>query len=148
MTSSSSSLVDNLPKINSQKYRDKNRKSESVFKAVKKKLSYNCKKCRKEQLKTTNGLIKKFSNTYKFCNAGVNKFILLLRKGVYPYGFVDSWERFNEVSLSEKEAFFSELNLKGISDEDYIHAKKVFKEFKLKTSANIMTFILKVMCSS
>ena len=55
-----------------------------------------------------NGLIKKISNTYEFCNGDVNKFIFLLRKGVYPSEFMDSWERFNKVRLLEKEAFFSE----------------------------------------
>ena len=73
-----------------------------------KKLSYNCQKCRKEQLKPMNGLIKKKLNAYEFCNGDVNKFILLLGKGVYPSEFMDSWERFNKVQLSEKEAFFSE----------------------------------------
>ena len=33
----------------------------------------------------------------------VNKFILLLRKGVYPYEYMDSWERFNDISLPGKE---------------------------------------------
>ena len=41
---------------------------------------------------------------------------------------MDSWERFNETSLPSKKIFYSELNLEGISDKDYEHAKKVFKE--------------------
>ena len=48
------------------------------------------KKKKKKQLKPINGLIKKFPNTYKFCNNGINKFLLLLRKGVYPYEYIDS----------------------------------------------------------
>ena len=40
-------------------------------------------------------LMKKFKNTYSFCNNDVNKFILLLRKGVYPHEYMDSWERFH-----------------------------------------------------
>ena len=35
-------------------------------------------------------LIKKFANTYEFCNEDINMFILLLRKGVYPYEYMDS----------------------------------------------------------
>ena len=45
---------------------------------------------------------------------------------------MESWERFNEVSLPNKKAFYSELILKDITNEDYIHAQKVFEEFKLK----------------
>ena len=51
---------------------------------------YDCKKCRKEQLKPMNELIKKFSNTYEYCNGDINKFILMLIKGVYPYEYIDS----------------------------------------------------------
>ena len=45
---------------------------------------------------------------------------------------MDSWERFNETSLPDKKAFYSELNLEDITDEDYAHAQKVFKELKVK----------------
>ena len=79
-----------------------------------------------------NGLIKKFPNLYQFCNGDINKFVLLLRKGVYPYEYMDSWERFNETSLPDKKAFYSELYLEDITDKDYTHAQKVFKELKLK----------------
>ena len=41
-------------------------------------------------------LIKKFPNTYQLCNKDLNKFELLLRKGVYPYEYMDSWEKFKE----------------------------------------------------
>ena len=37
---------------------------------------------------------------------------------------MDSWERFNETSLPDKTYFYSELNLEGITDEDYVHAQK------------------------
>ena len=55
--------------------------------------------------------------------------ILLLRKGVYPYEYMDSWERFNETSLPDKEAFYSNLNMEDIPDIDYKHAKIVLKNF-------------------
>ena len=57
---------------------------------------------------------------------------MLLRKGVYPYEYMGSWERFNETSLPDKKAFYSELYLEDITDKDYTHAQKVFKELKLK----------------
>ena len=86
----------------------------------------------KKQLKPINGLIKTFPNTYQFCNGNVNKFVSLLRKGVYPYEYMDSWERFAETLLPDKKAFYSELYLEDITDEDYTHAQKVFEELKLK----------------
>ena len=61
-----------------------------------------------------------------------NKLTLVKRKGVYPYEYMDSLERFKETKLPPKEAFYSKLNNEGISDEDYTHAKKVWKEFKME----------------
>ena len=52
-----------------------------------------------------NVLIEKFPNTYQLCNKDHNKFALLLRKGVYSYEYMESWEKFNEVSLPDKEVF-------------------------------------------
>ena len=96
------------------------------------KLNYKCKECGKKYFKSINGPIKKFPNMYQFCDGDINKFVLLLRKGVYPYQYMDSWKRFNEISLPDKKAFYSELNLENITDEDYAHAKKTFHEFGLK----------------
>ena len=75
--------------------------------------------------------MKKFKNTYSFCNNNLNKFILLLRKGVYPYEYMDSWERFNETSLPSKEDFYSNLNVEDIDEIDYRHGNNLFKSFKL-----------------
>ena len=77
-------------------------------------------------------LIKKFSYAYQICNNDRNKFELLLRKDVYPYEYMDSWKRFKEESLPDKESFYSELNKEGISDEDYAHAQKVWDALKEK----------------
>ena len=77
-------------------------------------------------------LIKKFSNTYQLCNNDHNKFELLLRKGFYPYECMDSWKRFREGSLPDKESFYSELNKEGIIDEDYAHAQKVWDTLNIK----------------
>ena len=44
-------------------------------------------------------LIKRFPNIYEFCYKDINKFILLLRKGIYPYKYMDSWKRFDEALL-------------------------------------------------
>ena len=68
-----------------------------------------------------NELFKRFANMYEFCKSDINKFVLFLRKGVYPYEYMDSWKRFDETSLPDKEAFYSKLKEKDISDEDYAH---------------------------
>ena len=96
-------------------------------------LIYRCFECKKNYQKDFNkDLINRFAGTYEFCNKDINRFILLLRKGIYPYEYIDSWERFDETSLSDKEAFYSSLNMEGITSVDYRHAKRVYKEFKLK----------------
>ena len=85
-----------------------------------------------------NGLIKKFPNLYQFCNGDINKFVLLLRMGVYPDEYMDSWEIFDEALLPDKKAFYRELYLKDITDKDYTYARKVFKELKLKNLCSQM----------
>ena len=90
------------------------------------------KSAKKKQLKSINGLIKEFPNTYKFFNNDINRLILLLRKGVDPYEYMDSWKRFNENKLQNKKAFYIKKYLEDITDEEYIHAQKVFEEIKLK----------------
>ena len=45
---------------------------------------------------------------------------------------MDSWEKFDETTLPPKEAFYSNLNLEDISDEDYAHAQKVWDVFEIK----------------
>ena len=97
------------------------------------KLIFRCFNCKKNSEKDFNKeLIKRFANTYNFCDNDLNKFILLLRKGVYPYEYMDNWERFNETSLPEKESFCSSLNMANIDDVDYRHGNNVFNKFKLK----------------
>ena len=69
---------------------------------------------------------------YQLCNGDLNKLVLLLRKGVYPYEYMDSWERFNETSLPPKTSFYSELNLEDISDKDYLHVQKVWNVSEIR----------------
>ena len=69
---------------------------------------------------------------YQFCDVDLNRFVLLLRKGVYPYEYIDSWERFNETSLTDKKTFYNELNFDDITDKDYNHAENVWEVFGMK----------------
>ena len=93
MSTSLSKLVDNLSEIYSKKFKFKNCKSECEFKCLKVTnflvIAKSLKK-KTKKLKQINGLTEKFPNTYKFCNNDINKFVLLLRKGVYSYEYVDS----------------------------------------------------------
>ena len=60
------------------------------------------------------------------------KYKLLTRKGVYPYEYMDSWDRFNETSLPPIDEFYSKLNGVGISEDDYKHANNVWSEFNFQ----------------
>ena len=84
----------------------------------------------------SNKLDERFKSKFKFSNNEINKFFLLLRKGVYPYEYTDDWEKFNGTTLPEKEEFYSNLNVEDITDADYIHARRVktCKDFEIKNS--------------
>ena len=77
-------------------------------------------------------LIEKFPNTYQLCNKDRNKFALLLRKGVYPYEYMHSWNKFNVPVPLIEDHYYSELNKEGITKEDIKHVKKVCDTFKIK----------------
>ena len=104
MSTSLSSLVDNLSeKLYSDKCKDC--KSELDYMSIKNnQLIFQGLECKKNYKKDYKELIKRFANTYEFCNGDTNKCILLLRK-VYPYEYMDSWERLNETSLPDKKYF-------------------------------------------
>ena len=68
-------------------------------------LIYRCKERKKEWERSIKPLIRKFASTYQFCNGDLNKFILLLRKDVYPYEDIDNWRKFDEITLPPKEVF-------------------------------------------
>ena len=126
MQSKLSDLADNLSEINNKDCKKckerKNIKSKCEFIRLKNnRLNYKCKECNEtSNNKSVNDLIEKFPTTNKFCNGNLNKFVLLLRKGVYPCEYMDSWERFNEISLPPKKYFCSELNLEDISNKYFI----------------------------
>ena len=97
------------------------------------KLIFRCFSCKKNYEKDFNKkLIERFANIYEFCNGDLNKFILLLRKGVYPYEYIDNWERSDETAVPDKESFYSNLNMENIDYIDYRYGNNVFKKFKLK----------------
>ena len=96
-------------------------------------IEFKCLCCNKRyQRKFDEKLKERLFNTYKFSNHDNNKFILLLRKGVYPCEYMDDLEKFNETSLPEKEGFYSHLNMEDFTDADYAYAKRVCKDFEIK----------------
>ena len=57
----------------------------------------------------------------------------MVKKGIYPYEYMNSWDRFAETALPPREAFFSRLTDSEISEEDYTHAQAVWDAFGLQT---------------
>ena len=132
MSTSLSCLVDDLSEINKKESESENKFIDNI-RSMLTSLS-----CLLDDLSEINRkislieLIEKFPITYHLWNKDHNKFMLLLRKGIYSYEYMDSWQRFDEESLPDKEYFYSELNNEGITDEEYEHAQKVWKVFKIK----------------
>ena len=114
MSTSLSNLVDNLSEgLHCLDY----------MKIIDDQLIFRCFSCKNNYEKDFNKeLIKTFANTYKFCNNDLNRFIMLLRKSVYPYDYMDTWEKFDETSLTDEKSFYSSLTMENISDIDYRHA--------------------------
>lgn len=71
-------------------------------------------------------LAKRFINTDIFCDKNIfcDKFCLMLREGVYPDAYMDSWQKFNETLLQNKAKFYSRLNMEDLMDVSYEHTKK------------------------
>ena len=132
MATSLPKLVDNLTEgIHSDKCI--NCKSDiSYMKVIDETLIFRCFNCKRNYKKEINKELKeRFAGTYKFCNNDLNKFVMLLRKGVYPHEYMDGWDKFSETSIPSKELFYSNLTMENITETDYIHANNVFKRFKL-----------------
>ena len=116
MSGSLSNLVDHLPEgLHNDKCTDckycldymtiKDNQENCIQQSCTQLICFECKNNYEKEFNKE--LIKRFKNTYEFCNKDFNKFVLLLRKGAYPYEYMDSWERLYEASLPDKEAFYS-----------------------------------------
>ena len=131
MVSSLSQSLDKVSKIDNDISRIDNNFTSNMRSKVSS-LSQSINKVSEINNKIYDELTKKFPNTYQLCNNDRIKFELLLKKGVYPYEYMDSWKRFKEESLPDKESFYSKLNKEVTSDEDYAHARKVWDTLNIK----------------
>ena len=68
---------------------------------------------------------------------------LLIRKGIYPYEYMDSWNKFNETRLPSKDKFYSNLYMSGVCDAEYEHARNVWREFKIRNMGEYHDLYLK-----
>ena len=132
MQSSLSDLVDNLAGTNTDDIICEKCKDNMEFIAIDEGFvaKFECKNCyysMKSRQLDERTLKYNFYNLYRYCGSDDDVFRLLLRKGVYPYEHMDSFERFNETKLPPIESFYSEFNLSAISKNDYKHAKKVYE---------------------
>ena len=100
----------------------------------------NCKKNDDDEKYCINPIFDKLKYTSEIFKH--KKLDLMARKGVYPYDYMDSFEKFNS-PLPTKEDFYSILNNKDISAEDYEHAKNVWNTFNLKNMGEYHDLYLK-----
>ena len=75
--------------------------------------------------------IDQFVNLKKYYSG--KQLSILLRKGIYPYDYVDCMTKLDETSPPSKEDFYSKLTGEGITDEDYQHVQTVWKEFNIES---------------
>ena len=69
----------------------------------------------------TSNLVKDGHHLTGFKDYRKAQYELLTKKGVYPYEYMTSCDKFDETSLPPKEVFYSKLNVSDISDQDYSH---------------------------
>ena len=138
MATSLSNVFDNLTD-RSRKIKCKNCDCFLEYESVKEiSMKYKiCRSCNRDYSNITDeDLRKRFKNTFKFSNNDINKVILLLRKGVYSYEYMDH-------HCLKKKEFYSNINIDGIADADYMEAKRVGKDFERKNLGEYHNLYLK-----
>ena len=90
-----------------------------------------------------NNLAKGGQNFIGFENYTPEQRELLIRKGVYPYEYMNSWDKFEETKLPDMNEFYSKLNMSGINEVEYQHARNVWNKFKLKNMGDYHDLYLK-----
>ena len=76
-----------------------------------------------------NNLARGNNKFFGFEGYNESQYKLIIRKGIYPYEYMNDWDKFKGNELPPKEAFYSKLNMSGVSDQDYEHARRVWSQF-------------------
>jgi hypothetical protein len=80
----------------------------------------------------------------KFCRLASKRFELLVRKGVYPYEYMDHWKKFKLRELPARKHFFSQLNNRDVEEEDYKRGLDVWKAFGCKDMMDYTRIYLEI----
>ena len=91
----------------------------------------------------TSNLVRGGKKLFGFEEYTSKQYELLVKRGIYPYEYMSSWDRFEETKLPPIEAFYNKLNMSGVSSENYEHACKVWKEFGIKNLGEYHDLYLK-----
>ena len=68
---------------------------------------------------------------------------LLTEKGVYPYDYMNAFDKFNDEQLPSKEQLYSRLTEEDITNDDYTKAKQIWKHFDIKNMGEYHDLYLK-----
>ena len=91
----------------------------------------------------TTNLVRGDQRLFGFEEYTSKQYELLVKKGIYPYEYMSSWDKFKEIKLPPKEVFYSKHNMSGVSEENYEHASQVWKEFEIKNLGEYHDLYLK-----
>ena len=91
-----------------------------------------------------NNLARGGDEFFGFENYSNHQCELLIQKGIYPYKYIDSWDRFEETTLPPVSSFCSKLNMSGVSDQDYKHACKVWRDFGIRNLGEYHDLYLRI----
>jgi len=82
----------------------------------------------------------------EFCNLSAENFDLLIRKGVFPYEYIDCIEKLEDTCLPPRESFYSSLTGDTVSEvkKNYAHALNVWQRFSIRTLGEYSDLYLKI----
>jgi hypothetical protein len=89
-----------------------------------------------------NDLRKVFKNTSEQFNKD-DEFLLMIEKGIYPYDYIDNYERLYETKLPNIEDFYSYLNNKECKLVDYNKAVNIWSKFQCSNLLDYHNLYLK-----